>query len=407
MPLSADLAQELIDSILDFLHDDRESLLFSGLVARKWVPATRYHLFERITVNHFFTRRAGHFFRDSAHSFLEICRSPHCTIIPAIQDVILNVDTDPAPVMLRELVDMLRHAPISKILFIDHTKSFRDPISLTWMAPHFPGLREFVYNSLDRFVLDVFTLITSFPELHRLSLYSNTRHAAKSAITQATPYPTAIPPAALTHLRTLRLRLFSDQSAGFMAWLRTSGDRIQLETLDIDIFHFYHNGWGPVAPLNAFLSANGKYLRNFGLRIRDGELDLSGLTNLRTLSLSSHGVEAICTSLASLPSEPTLSSFEVAFREWIHYDDFPCACDPRFLVHEFADVMQGAQFARLTQFTILVPAFFGDGGREALREYFPRWKDTDVLSVGFIDRFRVPVDSWEGVRDKLVGLGEG
>ncbi|KAF7332951.1 hypothetical protein MVEN_02401000 [Mycena venus] len=290
------------------------------------------------------------------------------------------------------------------------------------MTPHFPGLREFSYNSLDRFVLDIFTLVASFPELHSLSIYSNTREAAKTAVAQAKPYLT-IPHAAFAHLNTLRLRLFSHQSEEFIAWLVTLGDRIRLETLDLDVFHFYHNGWGPIAAINAYLTARGAYLRNFGLRIHyeddrevdetillskdsDGDLDLGGLTNLRTLSLSSHNVEALCIALASLPppsnSQSALETFEVSFTDWIHYDDFPCTCDPRLLVHEFVGVMRGDQFAHLTEFTILVPEIFGQW-KDMLRQYFPRWKDTDVLRIGIIDRFQFPLDSWENVSEALLG----
>ncbi|KAJ6557738.1 hypothetical protein B0H19DRAFT_1148444 [Mycena capillaripes] len=424
MPASVDIAQELVDTILDFLYDDRRSLLSSSLIARKWVPATRHHLFEKITINHFFTGRAGHLFRDTAHSFMEISRSPHCTILPSIGSVVLNIDTDPAPTLLHELVDVLALAPVSKVLFIDRTSQFGKPISLSWITPHFPGLREFTYNSLDRFVLDVFTLVISFPELRSLSLYSNTRPAAKAAITQAKPYPT-LPPAVFAHLRTLRLRLFSHQSEEFMAWLLSIGDQLSLETLDLNVFHFYHNGWGPVSALNAFLSANGAHLRDFSLCLRyeddrdvdeerllstdsDGDVDLSNLTNLRSLRLNSHNVEAVCRTLASLPlpddAQPqSLSTLEVSFKEWIHYDDVPCACDPRILVHDFAGVMHGDQFAHLTNFRILVPEFFGQVGTEMLRQYFPKWKDTKVLSVQFIDRFQYPLESWENVRDALLG----
>ncbi|KAJ7084978.1 hypothetical protein C8R44DRAFT_651389, partial [Mycena epipterygia] len=50
MSSAEDLAQELIDAILDFLHEDHGSLLSSSRVARKWVPAPRYHIFERIAI---------------------------------------------------------------------------------------------------------------------------------------------------------------------------------------------------------------------------------------------------------------------------------------------------------------------------------------------------------------------
>ncbi|KAF7333969.1 hypothetical protein MSAN_02398900 [Mycena sanguinolenta] len=423
MPLDLDIAKEVVDNILDFLHDDHLSLLSSSLVARKWVSTPRYHLFKRITINHYFPGR-GHSFKDSAHSFLDLCKSPNCTILSSLRGVVLNVDSDSAPTLLQELVDVLARAPVAKLVFIDHTTSFRHPISLSWMAPHFPGLREFSYNSLDRFVLDIFTLVASFPQLHTLSLYSNTRDAAKSAITQAKPYPT-VPHTVFAFLHTLRLRLFSHQSNEFMAWLQTFGDRFRLEVLDLDIFHSCHNGWGPITAVNTFFGANGAHLRAVGLRIHyeddrevdenilltqvsDGDLDLSGLTNLRSLSLGSHNVVAICTSLASLPNNSQgLGMLRVSFQPWIHYDDFPCTCDPRRLVDEFVAVMRGDQFAHLTAFTILVPAFFGDMGREALRVYFPRWKDTDILHIGFIDQvqFSSP-DSWDAGEISLDALVE-
>lgn len=133
-------------------------------------------------------------------------------------------------------------------------------------------------------------------------------------------------------------------------------------------------------------------------------VDLSGLTNLRSLNLNSHSAEAICTALSSLPSDlQSLETLELSFKEWIHYDDFPCQCDPRILVHEFAGVMREDQFGHLTEFRILVPEFFGQVGKEMLRNYFPRWNKTDVLHIGFIDRFQSPVDSWESVRDALLG----
>ncbi|KAJ6559994.1 hypothetical protein B0H19DRAFT_1260660 [Mycena capillaripes] len=430
MSANPDLAQELVDTIVDFLHDDRGSLLSSSLVARNWVPATRHHVFERITINHFFTGRAGRGFRDTAHPFLAICRSPYCTITSGIQSVLLNIEvpshaeSDSSLALLEELVEALARTPVSKILFIDHTKSFAAPISLSWIPSRLPGLREFAYNALDRFVLDIFTLVAAFPELRSLALYSTTRDASAAAITQAKPH-SILPSAhtAFAHLHTLRLRLRGDQADEFVMWLLNLGGHIRLETLDLSVFHFYHDGWGPVGGLNTFFGAHGAHLRDLNLSIlyednadldeellldkpSDGEVDLSNLTNLHSLRLGGHDVSAICRALASLPSPspPLLETLEVSFKGWIHYADVPCACDARVLVHDFTSVMRGAQFAALTRFAILVPEFFGEEGAELLKDYFPRWKGTEVLSVGFIDQFRYPVDSWEGVRDELVGV---
>ncbi|KAJ7246148.1 hypothetical protein B0H12DRAFT_1306492 [Mycena haematopus] len=378
MPLAEGIAKELVDHIPDFLYDDRPSLLSSSLVARTWVSTPRHHVCKRVTT-HFFPGR-GYPFKDSAHNFLAIFRSPHCTILPPVRDVVLNVDCAPAPDLLQELVDVLARAPLAKLHFTDHTTSCRDPISLSWMSPHFPGLREFSYNSLDRFVLDIFALVLI--AALRQKGCSKKCHCAGQTISHSPGH-------------CFRVVAPSNQ---FVAWLQTFGDRIRLEALNLEVFHFYRNGWGPITALNTFLGANGAHLQSFGLRIHyeddgevdesillsqasDGDLELSGLTNLRSLSLGSHNVEAICTSLASLPSDSSsLEMLRVSFSTWIHYDEFPYMCDPPFLMDEFVSVVDGDQFAHLTAVTIL-------GGREALRGYFPRWKDTESCASDWLINF--------------------
>ncbi|KAJ7438364.1 hypothetical protein B0H11DRAFT_1829309, partial [Mycena galericulata] len=181
-------AQELIDTILDFLHDDRASLLSSSLVGRTWVPATRYHIFERIAINHFSTgHRGDHHFRDTAHPFLSICGSPHCSILMSIRTVVLNVNTDfapagPNPRLLVAIVNALAHAPVGKIIFIDHTSFLAPETSLSWLAPHFSGLQELSYNALERAAEDLFAFVSLFPELRILSVYSTHKGAPAASI---------------------------------------------------------------------------------------------------------------------------------------------------------------------------------------------------------------------------------
>jgi hypothetical protein len=44
------LPPELIDAIIDLLHDDRSALATCALVRRSWVPASRHRLFSRFTI---------------------------------------------------------------------------------------------------------------------------------------------------------------------------------------------------------------------------------------------------------------------------------------------------------------------------------------------------------------------
>ncbi|KAJ7649604.1 hypothetical protein B0H17DRAFT_1102168 [Mycena rosella] len=306
-----DLAQELIDHILDFLHDDPISLLSSSLVARNWVPAPRYHIFEKIAINYYF--RPGYQLRlDTANGFLATCDSPYSTILPSVHSVVLNISTEldeTAAVLLDEICLVLGRAPINKLLFIDHTYSGK-PMSLSRIAPHFSGLQEFAYNALDDVAEDLFAVVASFPMLRRLSAYA----ATPAPHTQLYPSPTAF-----AYLHTLRLQLSSHESA--LSWLQSADEPLRLETLDLNIFHPYHNGWGPVGALNSLLHASGEHLRHLSLgvsykddiddddidavfrqmRDADGEVDLSSLANLRTLRLTNHNVDAICSALASLP----------------------------------------------------------------------------------------------------------
>ena len=45
------LANELIDTVIDFLHEDRSSLRACALVSKSCLPSARYHLFSVIAIN--------------------------------------------------------------------------------------------------------------------------------------------------------------------------------------------------------------------------------------------------------------------------------------------------------------------------------------------------------------------
>ncbi|KAJ6549982.1 hypothetical protein B0H19DRAFT_1264849 [Mycena capillaripes] len=164
-------------------------------------------------------------------------------------------------------------------------------------------------------------------ELRSLALYSTTHDTSTFAIIQTKLYPRAG-------------RRVSRMAAEL-------GEHIRLETLDLSVFHFYHDVWGLVGCLNAFFGAHGvAHLQDLSLytcykvnsdvdrvlllnKGSDGEVHFSDLTNLHHLRLGGHSVSAICRALTSLPSPSphTFQSLEVSLGPWIHYAAIPYAYD--------------------------------------------------------------------------------
>lgn len=94
---------ELIEIILDILHDDCLSLYSSSLVSRIWIFTTRYHIFNRLVLSHHLTH---HGVKDNVASFLLLVRSPHCTILPAVRTAVLRFDLGSKAEYLKDVVNV-------------------------------------------------------------------------------------------------------------------------------------------------------------------------------------------------------------------------------------------------------------------------------------------------------------
>nr|GAT56515.1 predicted protein [Mycena chlorophos] len=407
------LAQELLDAVLDFLWDDRRSLLASSLVARNWVAATRHHLFERVVLSLVVHARGV---RDTALPFIELCRSPLCTVLPGIRDVLIVVE-DAEGEVVKDLVDLLGSSPVRRLSFIDRAKTRQ---SLAWIVPSFPQLRHFTYNGAeDAFTTDMPALVAAFRHLRSLSLFS--------ADKELNLFIPDAPAPAFIHLTTLRLRFLTDVADAVLGWLLPVGERMRLETLDLVLFFEYHSGWGPVDKLNALLRTQAASLKTFSVQITYGEknsdiddwervantsmgdIDLSPLTALETLYLAQHHVAALLSTLSSLSSSATrIRSVEIAFKEWLYWYDIPCSCNAAVQVVEFADIMAHRRFRdRLVRFVIRVPAFFGSQGIEELWKYFPTWRDhpgTEILLREEDEVYPEGAVEREDVRKEVFGL---
>jgi hypothetical protein len=76
------LPPELIDSVIDALHDDPAALMICALVCRSWVHASRHHLFSYLAV-----------FPETRSDLVALLSSASCTIGPAVRDLRLTLRT--------------------------------------------------------------------------------------------------------------------------------------------------------------------------------------------------------------------------------------------------------------------------------------------------------------------------
>ncbi|THU90314.1 hypothetical protein K435DRAFT_760455 [Dendrothele bispora CBS 962.96] len=78
-PSCPELQPDIVNLIIDELHDSRPDLKTCALVCRSWVSQSRFHLFSRILLN-----------QNNVFPFLALCASPHSTIpLARISDFIM------------------------------------------------------------------------------------------------------------------------------------------------------------------------------------------------------------------------------------------------------------------------------------------------------------------------------
>lgn len=250
------LPLEVVEVILDHLHSDGPSLRSSALVQRSWVATTRHHLFDEEVIRQFRSSWADEHPHDNATDFLEICRSPLCTILPAIRSAIVYICDLKAD---GEVIDVLSHAPkLRKLVYIDCHKDSQ--ASSRRFGNKFPQVKEFVYNPYRNFCEESVKLLASFPGVTTLALNDDENLGGPTAY----PQNNSIHADAFTHLRHLHLRLSRPED--MFRWLQ-SWPSIPLEKLNLCIRCRVHRGWGPVTYLNTFLKSQARTLRHLSLSV--------------------------------------------------------------------------------------------------------------------------------------------
>lgn len=79
MAASIDLPQETLEEIIDFLYDDRQTLLTCSLASRKLVPVCRFHLFSEVSLE-----------SDRLCRFLELLDVPWSSFANMVSKIIVN-----------------------------------------------------------------------------------------------------------------------------------------------------------------------------------------------------------------------------------------------------------------------------------------------------------------------------
>ena len=73
------LAPETIDTIIDYLHSDKQSLFACSLTAKQWLPSSRYHIFSRV-----------HLRPTNIESFLELIEAPLSKLPVMLRHLLVN-----------------------------------------------------------------------------------------------------------------------------------------------------------------------------------------------------------------------------------------------------------------------------------------------------------------------------
>ncbi|EJF59674.1 hypothetical protein DICSQDRAFT_181833 [Dichomitus squalens LYAD-421 SS1] len=147
---AATLPPELLDHILDYLHDDNEALRNCSLVCHALVPSARYHLFQKVKITQENFVRATTIFAGD---------SPHLT--QYVRDLTLELPMGSLNSTLGRLRSLLANeeAPVLLRVF------------MLVLSPRMPNVLRLTLKDVPVDQSVVAMLAPNFPQLHTLSLF--------------------------------------------------------------------------------------------------------------------------------------------------------------------------------------------------------------------------------------------
>ncbi|KAF9467313.1 hypothetical protein BDZ94DRAFT_1249060 [Collybia nuda] len=271
------LPLELIDTSIDFLHADTQSLCACSLVCHGWLPATRFHLFGFVEV--YQSLRAAVSRRHCRHpantlAFIELLESRNNTISPYIRGVTLDVAGENIPDTLISALYSAR-VRITKLVATVYRQNLAFLLRFSHMFPQITTLEvrvsQVLYHATDDYtrIYGGLLFAMAFPALQTLCF-----DAAFEA-------NTGVPPSALVnpsllhhiifrHLRSLTLRV--QDSEMVIRWLRSSGWRPRLRKLCVHIYHPNDDYCGSRSHLDALVEDVCDTLEDFTIVLDNGDV---------------------------------------------------------------------------------------------------------------------------------------
>ncbi|KDQ06700.1 hypothetical protein BOTBODRAFT_181355 [Botryobasidium botryosum FD-172 SS1] len=381
---SLKLPNELIDLIIDHLHNDKPMLEICALVCRGWVAPSRFHLFRRISV-----------LPDGVGEFTSLCDSPFSTIpranthslvfCPGVNNPALNrlltwrsVDGQKT---LAAILSQLRTLELSYVGWWTLSAPAKKILA------QFQSLRELtafyvVFETRDQF----FTLLGAFPNLEILTLSDCSFQCQEAATNPGDPnLNAALPP----RLHTIRMRGLGHRGVAVVDAIALLPCH-SLRAFDFSVSYFPSAdlAYGAAAAIGKLVASAGQSLEAFSAEVKDRFnlsdgtdlygcfelIDLTKNTSLQRIGLHIKDNRRVLPFLGQLADATISSKFFIPTLQSLKIEDLPTL----LINWDALDVLlQHPYFSALSElkYSVTAPVFKEDVRGQPLSSFtgVPNW----------------------------------
>lgn len=241
------IPQELVDVIIDYLHNDNDTLCTCALVCKRWVPSSRIHL----------TVKVGYHSAD----FLQLLDSPGCTFVPFLCRLRIS-DERVHCFHLHEVLHLVGRLPALHSIFI-----YLYHYDATWHeAPDlFSKLTTITDLSIGGTCFDdpndLFDLAFSLPSLRSLHLFGSYHLREDQVLSTRVPIPKPL----------CNLHLSTNNYTPVLRWLISNDQMPSLHTFRMDGL-----SWHELASVGLVLGMLGDALQHLELDFWKDERMMDG-----------------------------------------------------------------------------------------------------------------------------------